>query len=248
MTTDVRRKPHDPNNPYRVGQKNAQGYSICGAKTRSGSPCTQTRLGASGRCYKHNANPVKGIAHPNYQGKGYSKHTLLPERMRDHFLAALEDDDKLNLESEIALTEARMLDLLSRVDTGEAGALWRQARSAYNDLQSAITAQDGTRTLTALHTLDTVLGRGTQDYHAWDEIHKLMEQKRRLSESRQKHLVNMQQTITAEQAMLLVDNLLNAVTTHVSDAKSLNAIQAEFVRAVNQSHSRAALTSGDNDE
>lgn len=198
----------------------------CGAKTKKG-PCPNPAM-ANGRCRKHGGLTPKGIASPHWKGKGYSQY--LPERMRENYSAAINDPALLELRNSIGLADARLVDLLSRVDTGESGTLWRKAKAAYYDLLEAFKGEDAKEINKALNSLSVCLQRGVDDYAAWDEVNKAIDQRRRLVESERKRLVEMKQTITAEQAMLLVTALLTTIHEHVKDRTTLAAIQQQFNR------------------
>lgn len=215
---------------------------ICNATSKStGQPCKQPVVAGSTKCRFHGGKTPKGIASPHFKTGRYSRYLpYLPERLQDRFSAAQQDPELLSLESEIALVDSRLTDLLSRVDTGEAGALWKAAQASFQDLLYAMNnphAADSPKKLfQASRELEITLGRGAADYAAWDAVISLTEQRRKLTESRRKHLLEMEQVVTSEQAMLLVSGLLESVRRNVNDRTILSAIQAEFIQ----------LTSGGN--
>lgn len=201
----------------------------CTAKAKqSGVQCKNEAINGTTKCRMHGGASLRGIAHPNYQGKGVSKY--IPTRLLERYNEAMADSELLSVRKEIALLDARLADLLGRVDTGEAGKLWQTARAAYRDLSVAFNTKNADRIYTAMDTLDNVLGKGASDYAAWSEVQTIIEQRRRLAESERKRLVEMEQIITSEQAMVLVGALLTSVREHVKDRRSLTAIQTEFIR------------------
>ena len=199
----------------------------CGAPKRDGTPCTNPAM-PNGRCRMHNGNAKFGIAHPNYQGKGKSKY--LPERMRATYEAALDDPELLVLRNDIAIIDARLYDLLQRVDTGESGKLWRDAQTAYFDLLEAMRAQDVKLINSAISKMGRCLDSGVDDYTAWDEVTKAIQQRKGLAESERKRLIEARQMISVEQAMMLLTALLITIKEHVKDTTALAAIQREFIR------------------
>ena len=62
------------------------------------------------------------------------------------------------------------------------------------------------------------------DYQAWREVGSVIEQRRKLVESERKRLIEMQQTLTAEKAMLLLGAVLGVIKEHVQDRNTLHAI------------------------
>jgi hypothetical protein len=107
--------------------------TVCGAKTRNGGTCKQPAL-PNGRCHYHGGKSLAGIASPTYKEGKYSKH--LPQRMREAYALAIDDPQLLEQREQIGIIDARLIDLLARVDTGESGrrscssvwSCWQQRR------------------------------------------------------------------------------------------------------------------------
>lgn len=199
--------------------------ALCGAKTRSGTPCRRAPM-PNGRCKLHGGASLSGVAAPAYRHGRYSKD--IPARLAGRYGEAQTDADLLALRDDIALTDARLADVLTRVDRGETGALWKEAGWVLKELVDVIDEPVARRP--ALTRLRTVLTRGVADWAAWDEIAKLLEQRRRLVESERKRLVEMQQTITAEQAMAMMGAVVGIIRERVKDRDILAAISADIER------------------
>jgi hypothetical protein len=202
--------------------------SECGAKTRAGGTCKQAAM-PNGRCYFHGGKSLAGIASPRLSDGTYSKY-VLPPRLRKRYDAALNDPALLEQRREIALIDARLGDLLARVDTGESGALWSALMERREELIDAKRGGDTIKQVLALNAILDLISQGHADYRAWRELGAALDQRRKLVESERKRLVEMQQVMTSEQAMLLMDALLMAVKANVQDRGALNAIQTEFIR------------------
>lgn len=207
---------------YATGQYNERGQTICGAKTRKGRPCPTTKLGPAGRCRMHNGWARSGVNAGQYKTGRYSKY--LPDRVIARYEEAQNDTELLALKDEIALVDARVSDLLSRADRGEAASAWKALRKSYRELQISIRQQDGDRTASALVNLEEAVSQGYSDYMVWSEVMELIEARRRLVESERKRLVEMNQMITAEQLILLSGALLEAIRTRVDDPVTRTAI------------------------
>lgn len=196
--------------------------ATCGAKTRSGKPCKRAPM-PNGRCKLHGGSSLKGVAAPGFKNGRYSKY--VPARLLERYGEAQTDGELLALREEVVLTDARLADVLKRVDMGESGALWNQAGVAYRESQTAV---DPLVQAAAHLKLNDLLTQGLDDWEAWDEIAKLVEQRRRLVESERKRLVDMQQMITAERATLLISRLAGIIQKHVTDRTILTAISADI--------------------
>jgi hypothetical protein len=171
---------------------------------------------------------LRGPAHPNFTTGKYSK--LLPSRLLAKYRQAEKDPDLTSLRSELALVDARLADLLSRVDTGESGALWQAVLKAHREFRRYKTTGDLAGMREALTELESRIDAGVLDYQAWAEIQELIETRRKLAESESRRLATLQQTITAEQAMLLMGVIVEMITRHISDRQVLSNIATDLQR------------------
>lgn len=212
----------------------AEGISmatLCGAHARStGKPCIQPVSPGSNRCRFHGGKAPKGIASPHYQGKGYSKH--LPMRLREAYAIVRDDPGILEFNESIALVESRVVDLLSRVDTGESGQIWKELRDAWRAFTQS--GDDNEARKDAIRTLGVLIQRGHADAAIWGDLITTIENSRRLKDSERKRRMDAHTTVTAEQAMGFATALAEVVRKYVRDPAVLQAITNDW----------AALTSG----
>jgi hypothetical protein len=92
---------------------------------------------------------------------------FLPSRMAADFDRAIHDPQLVTLRKEIATLDARMIDLFKRVDTGEAGMIWRDAQAAVAAFDVAQTKGDVEKMREEIDRLKGLVGRGASDYPAW---------------------------------------------------------------------------------
>ncbi len=202
----------------------------CGAKTRAGAPCKKPGAGAGGRCRLHGGATPTGIASPHTVTGRYSKY--LPTRLMERYADARTDAALLELREEVALVDARLADVLGRVDAGESGATWRKLGECFAKFKKAQHVKDTVEAMAALLELDNLITAGVSDYAAWDEVQQLLEQRRRLVESERKRQVEMQQMITSERALLLFTAISETIKKHVTDRATLSLIAADLNRLV----------------
>lgn len=195
---------------------------ICGAKTRSGEPCQKPPL-ANGRCRLHGGRSLAGIASPTIKTGRYSKY--LPGGLAEKYHEALEDTELESLNSELALVNARIADVLTHVEVGEVGVAWMQMRALYHKLDNAIKTQKVTGMLEVMADMDALTSQGVGEFERWKEIYELMELRRRLAETERRRLIDMQQYITSQQAMVMIGTLLGIIKARVDDRNVLAAIQ-----------------------
>lgn len=178
----------------------------------------------------HGGTQPRGLAHHATKTGILSKD--MPTRILADFEAARSDPDLVALREELALVQAREADLLRRVDTGEAGVLWQRIRAAMREFRRAQRADDAPAAAAALRDMEQAMDEGVQDYLAWQELLRAIEQRRRLAETERKRLEAIQQTLSADRAMLWATALLDSVRRHVDDRRALAAVAADFSRAV----------------
>jgi len=199
--------------------------AACGARTRNGGLC-QSRAMPNGRCRMHGGSTPSGIASPHYKTGRYAKH--MPKRMLETYEQARTDPELLNLSDDLAMVEARISDVLARVDSGEAGEAWEKLADAWNVLRIAQKAKDGPQTHIALATIGQIIDTGSGDWAAWREVFDLVERRRKLVMSEVKRRIQMQDMTDNAEVMIAVDKLVDAVVRHVSDRDALRAIQREL--------------------
>ena len=233
----TQRRASNPMKPQAHEGSNTLKKPQCTAKSKtSGKRCKNAAEPGFTVCRFHGGKTPVGVAAPSFRTGRYSKH--MPVRMLERYEQSLDDPELLNMRAEIALVDSRLEDLLGRADTGESKALWEKMRKTADKLLRAFESDDLASMHVSILELDRLVGSGLADREIWYEIQTLIEQRRKVVEAEQKRLVAMQQMVTAEQAMSLVAGLLSAVKQHVSDRDTLTAIQAEFIRLVNQDGSR----------
>jgi hypothetical protein len=206
----------------------------CKAKSkRTGEQCRRRAVTGYEVCQVHGGVTPSGVASPHWKTGAQSR--IMPTRLLERYGESLTDPDLLALRKEIALCDARLDDLLQRVDTNEAGALWSGLRQAYNNLTAANDAGDAVAAASALNDIGRYISRGQGDYAAWGEIAHWQEHRRRLSETEAKRLVSMQQMISSEKAMALITSIGLIIKRHVTDRDALRAIVQELRALIGRS-------------
>lgn len=201
----------------------------CNAKSKStGEQCKKFAVPGSSKCHYHGGKSPRGIASPNTKHGRYSKH--LPGRLLERYQESLADTELLALREEVSIVDARISDLLTRVESGESGKNWKDVQEAWKAYKVAEKANDADLKFMAHGEIEEAIAAGVTDYTAWTEVRQAIELRRKLVESERKRLVDAQQMITAEQAMLLITAVTDAVRRHVSDRDTLAEIQADVAK------------------
>jgi hypothetical protein len=173
-------------------------------------------------CRMHGGKTPRGPSSANYNDGRHSK--FLPSRMFAAYREAGLDPELMELRDDIALLDARIIDVLKRVDTGEAGVIWQAAQAAMVRFDREWAQKDGAGMELALADMRRLMPQGAADYAAWREIGELIEQRRKLVESEQRRLTLAHEIISRDQAMALVGQVVDILQRHVRDRNILNDI------------------------
>ena len=157
-----------------------------------------------------------------YKGGRYSRY--MPARLLEAYDQSRQDPDILSLNEDISLTEARVADVLQRVDTAESGAMWDELSKLAKEIKLARKSGDPGLVEDLFDEMLKLISKGKGDRENWREIGDLLERKRKLSESQLKLLVTKQEFISRQQAVALVSNLVEVVKTHVNDSQTKRRI------------------------
>jgi hypothetical protein len=195
---------------------------------RTGEACQNPATRGFDVCRNHGGLSLRGIAHPNFKTGLYSK--LLPVRLAADYHAAKSDAKLLELRDDAALLHARIADLLSRVDTGEAGQKWKALKRAFSALMKARDVLDAAAMSAAMYDLSQIIDQGFNDFATWNEINALLEQRRKVVDSETRRLVLRKLMISTDEANVLFAAMVVAITRHVTDEATLQKLSEEFDR------------------
>jgi hypothetical protein len=206
---------------------------------RTGEPCGAFAMVGRTVCYHHGGRTPIGPAAPTWRHGRRSK--SLPGRLLAGYQESLADPDRLAMSAELAVLDARLDDVLGRVDTGESGRLWDALAETWEELTAARAAAARAtpssrdwqiaqaKFADALATIGGIIDRGRGDWSAWEDVRTLIRDRQRLVESERKRMIEAQQYIAFDQAMTLVATIVDTVKRH-ADAPTLRAVTAELAR------------------
>ena len=243
MAAPPRRKPHKWSDRHQK-QAQSQGHEsweawieeiekkkgkvICGAwgKQRE-APCADTFLKENGRCRLHGGEVLRGVEHPNFKTGATSAYSMRGQ-LGDDFRRALDDPDLIACRNQIALLQARELELVRRIESGESAENWARARAAFKKLEDAHRQRDTHMFSAALTELKHSISSAESREDVWEEIRENMEQKRKLAETERRRLEALNLFITAERQTENMAVVLDAVRKHVKDRGTLMLIAQEI--------------------
>lgn len=184
----------------------------------------------NGRCRRHGGLSLAGAASPSFKTGAYSKY--LPQRLLTHYEAGLSNPRLLELKEQIALVDARIVEQLQSLDTGENGATWRLLRDTFAELQQAMRGGDAAKLIIYVNSVAKLIEIGNQDVDTWESIYEAVEMRRKLAESERRAMLQAEQMLTLSEAMSMVGAILVAVKEHVKDRAALAAINAHVAKIV----------------
>lgn len=184
---------------------------ICGALTNKKKMCQKKPM-ENGRCRNHGGASPKGLDHPRTKHGGYSKY--LPDALKDKYKEATTNEELLSLKDEMALVTTRLYELAEMVD--EAGGkkkyaeivdLWRRWHKAKS--------MDSKNARYIKQDLDEAIEHIEKDLQIWDEVTNLVNMKRKLVDSEQRKLNNLQQYVPTEKVMLFIGAVMDVVSNEI---------------------------------
>jgi hypothetical protein len=220
-------------------------WRICGAATAISHyavPCVFTPYPENGRCRIHGGPSPKGIASPEYQGKGWSRY--MPERWLPMHKESQEDPELLNMVQDIRLLDVRVKQLLQKMGTGDVGEAWIAMRGEWEKLQRALRVQDPKeqkrRVGEHVTAMSVLINRGSAEAEAWRELLEVSEQRTRVIERHTKQqmvvgaLVAMEDAMTDYQALAMAVKMTveNTDLKRTKPEELLRAIATQFARIV----------------
>ena len=203
-----------------------EGERCAGKRWADGERCKKMPVTGRRYCRSHGGTRAAGLASGRFKTGKYSK--FLPARMLSGYHALLKSGDQLNLAHELAVLDARLQDLLTRVDTEESGALWGKLQEAWGKWEVSEKRGDVGGMEGAIGELGGLIGKGHADYEAWGAIQKVIEQRRKVADTEQRRMVSSVTVIQQQEALALMAAVTEVITRHVTDKKALTSIVVDM--------------------
>lgn len=212
----------------------------CGAKTQKGHPCQSPPLvgGAGGRCRRHGGLSHKGgpTHHRWKHGRTSKVYQQLPKYLRGAFEATITDPKAFSLLNEVAVLDARQLELLGRIDLNESREAWKLlkelASSMVSELDSAVAPEDLElddlkRRARRLHE---IASRGVGNDRVWSELYDLVTVRGKLVDAETRRLREDRNALDSAQVVALIGWIVQTLQETVTDRDTL----LKFLFAIEQ--------------
>ena len=221
----------------KIGYQVPPDENRCTATSKqTGERCRRPRCNGTTKCRYHGGNSPRGAAHyktgekitplVHKQLPKYSK--VLPDRLLERYQAGREDSELLAMREELLVMDSRLADLISRVESGESGELWKKIKKSFEDFSAALKAGDSDEIARNLSEMQRLITRGQGDYQTWREVSNVIEQRRKLVESERKRMLEMQQFLSVEQGMTMVLSVAGIVKRYITDPEQLASVSNEL--------------------
>lgn len=226
--------------PWMEERRSDGTYRWCRAKKRGGRGfCRAPAVVGMNRCRIHGGNTPVGVASPHWKHGRDSRITAifakgryegsLTEAEREDYSRERLDENITSLSDEIALLRLRLKDLMGLRDVANTAEAWRKAREAFKAMKLAQRFHNELAFAEAFAALESALTEDT-DYAYQKEIVFQIEQIRKLADTEQKRLTQMQQLITSNEFISAITAVLTSVRRNVSDPEEQKAVLTDIQR------------------
>jgi hypothetical protein len=195
-------------------------------------------LAVTGRpfCYHHDdtgSRTQHGFAHPAFKHGKYSRD--LPSRLLSRYEQSIADPELAAMTHEIGVLDARIGELLNRIDKGEAGALWSQLTQMSTEAAAyaASDTADGLILAGGLWAeMAKLIKRGASEWKAWDSVVNLMEERRKIVDTETKRKERERRSMDYKQAIILVSTIRQIIFEEAQRYVLDAAIRRAFISGV----------------
>lgn len=165
-------------------------HGKCNARLTHGMPpgvvryCAGTPMAGRARCIGHGGAIPRGVDHPRFKGKGYSR--ALPTDMQARVLEAMQDPDLCRLLLDVAVTDDRIAQVFERAQEGESRDAWAAVQSAAMTMKATVDTPAESlpgrddRIKAIAQDLWNLAFAARQAHGHEDEVERLQEHKRKL--------------------------------------------------------------------
>ena len=198
----------------------------CKAKSkRSQRRCENPAMKGMEVCYYHGGKSKRGLDHPRYKTGMDSKYNKAPKDLQERYEKALQDPELLSMSHEVAIIDARLTHLIENSNTGDSKAAWEEVKKAVKVFRAAQHVRNTDLMAQAWLEIEEAVEKGSREHDTWEEIVRLIEQRRKVAGGEMNRRLKLGQLITARQALELVTRISGIIQKRVPD-ESIRALIA----------------------
>lgn len=211
------------------------GRPICAARKRTKWPCEAGAM-KNGRCRIHGGKALSGPAHPHFKHGRYAK-SLDGTYLATVYQEAKNDPGLLQLTDEIALTVARVQQLVDRLPSGDSRSLWsslaiavRKVRAQFLVLDMDELPEEAQAASDYLAEVEHLVATGGAEYAVWEEILVVQQHLRSLVDTERKYREGLKTNVPAERVTMMFALVLDSLRRHV-EPNTLQAVLYDLRQA-----------------
>lgn len=230
----------------------------CTQLDEEGEPCTKESVYLSDPplCAKHGGRYYSNF-YPNWLTNTMAKGRWAPHLRKDHqerFFRALEDNNLLSLEEDLSLLDARIVELLTHLDTGETGSHWAELSKIVGAYEKTKARYFKTESLCPgvipdamlldfMERILRIVSGGVNEYLSWREIREILAERKSLGESERRRIIEAKQMMTIEQAEHMKRMIFEIIKKEVPDTAAVGRIAQGIMKLTNEEQLNRANSS-----
>lgn len=220
----------------------------CTAKSKqSGVQCKRQSTQGFKVCRMHGGASLAGVASPNFKHGKYSKH--LPPQLMKRYEAARDDPAILSLMDEIALFDARIVEVMEGLHTGGVGDIWNSLKKSHANFEAALAKGDWVAMQQAVVDQAVAIKNGASEQQRWSELSTAIFSRQRLVESERRRLQEMGQMVSLGELTGLFATLVQVLRDEINDNNVLNGVMHAINQKVfNRERNDGGVGSGSGDQ
>lgn len=190
----------------------------------------------TGRCFLHGGASVRGVQHYNFKDGKYSK--VMPENLVKHYETTISDGRLLELRDDIALIAALISDSLIDLKENYKSSLqyFKLMKAVLSNLMLEARLSGVDPTVAArLEEFEELFDKAQNEHAKRQELLNMVEQKRKLTESERKRLLELHSLFSAEQVMAMMGGVLSIIRENVAELIVQERIAEGIRKLINQS-------------
>ena len=207
-----------------------EAWRCAGKSKQTGKRCGKWAIKGRAWCHRHGGRAAAGMASPNSKTGRYS--TYLPKGLADEYYKATKDPRLLELADEIALLDTRTGELLKKLESGESRPGWVAVKQAFEYWEQAMNRQDFEAAQRHMQTMKKAIYR-RNDTAVWAELQTVLEQRRKLVESERKRQLELENMLTLQDFMFLVQRVVFIIREEVTDDRERAKVSHRIFQLVN---------------
>lgn len=186
--------------------------------------CKRQAVPGNTKCPYHGGASLAGPLSPRYKDGRYSKYA--PPHLRERYLDALADPELMSLRDNIALTTARISQILADFDNLQPSQFWIDLQKEWATFMYAVRTKDAKEQARSVAALDDLIRSAMTYVNLWRDLDAAMELQRKQVDSEQRRLTATNQLVTVEEAMVMLTSLVSLIKETVFDVADVATARA----------------------